>query len=387
MKKGKSIIYINFAPYDNAGRILDFLVQNFSVVLHFSYDHLRLKKGRRSKLTIYKNGTIIFAKNLIWMRTHPLLLFPSLPFVAAGIMIQTLWYVFIYQIKFGKFDYFFTVNAFTAWIGNLLRQLKSVSKTIYWVWDYFPPTHPDIRLSFARWIYWKFDKPSRLSSNKIIFINKHLESVRKEKNVNSQAIKKSKEYPIIPIGTNPKPNNNYSNENIIIGHLGMLKKTQGLDILFDNLTSLRKSFPKIKVEIIGSGPEEDYFRSRARKYEDIVKFYGYVEEDDDVDEIISKWTIGIATYAPIPWSEHYWADPSKIKAYLNQSIPVITTNVPEFSQEIERYKAGIIVNYYKSGEFVDAIKTIINNRDYFSKNAIELAEKYNYKLLYPKIFT
>src|SRR3989344_2171376 len=101
MKKGKSIVYVNFAPYDNAGRILDFLVQNFSVVLHFSYDHLRLKKGRRSKLTLYKDEKIIFTKNLIWLRTHPSLLFPSLPFVAIGIMIQTLWCVFAYQIKFG----------------------------------------------------------------------------------------------------------------------------------------------------------------------------------------------------------------------------------------------------------------------------------------------
>lgn len=97
MKKKQSLVYVNFAPYDNAGRILDYLIQNFSVVLHFSYDHLRLKKGRRSKLTLYKNGEIVFAKNLIWLRTHPTLLFPSLPLVAAVIMLQTIWYTFVYK--------------------------------------------------------------------------------------------------------------------------------------------------------------------------------------------------------------------------------------------------------------------------------------------------
>lgn len=382
MEKRKSIVYANFAPYDNAGRILDYFVDNYYLVLHFSYDHLRLKKGRRSKLTLYRNGKKVFSKNLIWLRTHPFLLFPSLPFVAIAIFLQTLWYVFIYKEKLGKFDYFLTVNAFTAWTGNILRSLGLVNKTIYWVWDYFPPTHPDIQLRLARWAYWKFDKPSRNFSNKVVFLNKHLKSARKEKTELSDAIKS----PIIPIGTNPIDNIPELNENIIIGHLGMLKRSQGLDLLFDNLENLQELFPKIKVEIIGSGPEENHFRLRARKFAKIIKFHGYVEKDDDVDKIMRKWSVGIATYMPIPWSEHYWTDPSKIKAYLNQAIPVITTAVPEFAQEIGNRKAGIIVNYYKNQEFVDAIKAIINNRSFFSNNAMDLAKKYNYKVLYPKIF-
>lgn len=383
MKKRQSIIYINFAPYDNAGRILDYLVQNFSFVLHFSYDHLRLKKGRRSKLTLYKNGKIVFSKNLIWLRTHPTLLFPSLPFVAIAIILQTIWHTFIHHKEVGRFDYYLTVNAFTAWAGNILRFLKLVEKTIYWVWDYFPPTHPDIRLRIARWAYWKFDKPSRTLSSKIVFLNSHLESARKEKNGLSKIIK----YPIIPIGTNPVSNNLKLSENIIIGHLGMLKRSQGLDLLFDSLKILQKLFPKIKVEIIGSGPEENHFRKRAKKFANIIKFHGYIEKDDDVDKIMRKWSVGIATYAPIPWSEHYWTDPSKIKAYINQGLPVITTNVPKFAQEIENSKAGIVIDYNSDQEFVNAVVKIIKNKKDFANNALRLAEKYNYKKLYPKLFT
>lgn len=382
MKKNRSIVYVNFAPYDNAGRILDYLVNNFHIVLHFSFDHLRLKKGRRSNLTLYKDGRSVFSKNLIWLRTHPFFLFPSLPFVAMAIMAQTLFYVFFYSIKLGKFDYYFTVNAFTAWAGNILRFLKFTNRTIYWVWDYFPPTHPDIRLKLARWVYWKFDKPSRLSSNKVIFLNKHLASARKDKN----ELPKDKDYPIIPIGTNPATAVDSPRKDIIIGHLGMLKRSQGLDLLFDNLKTLQSFFPNIKVEIIGSGPEENHFKARAKKFTNTVKFYGYVERDDDVDKIIRNWSVGIATYAPIKWSEHYWTDPSKIKAYLNQGIPVITTSVPEFAQEVESTKAGIIIDYYKNQEFIDAVKLIIKNREIFSKNALRLAEKYNYRRLYLKIF-
>jgi len=382
MKKGKSIVYVNFAPYDNAGRILDYLVQNFSIVLHFSYDHLRLKKGRRSILALYNNREKVFSKNLIWLRTHPFLLFPSLPFVAIAIIVQTLWYVFIYSKKNGKFDYFLSVNAFTSWAGNILRSMGLIYKTIYWVWDYFPPTHPDIRLRFTRWAYWKFDRPSRIFSNKVVFLNKHLESARKEKNGLSKTIK----YPIIPIGTNPTSYSSKLNKNIIIGHLGMLKRSQGLDLLFDNLKILQKLFPKIRVEIIGSGPEENHFRLRAKEFANIIKFHGYIEKDDDVDKIMRKWSIGIATYTPIPWSEHYWTDPSKMKAYINQGVPVVATDVPEFAKELDSNKAGIMIDHYNNKEFINAIIKIMKNRKNFSENALLLAQKYNYRKIYPQIF-
>lgn len=381
MKKRSSIVYVNFAPYDNAGRILDYLIENFSVVIHFSYDHLRLKKGRRSKLTVYKNGTPIFEKNLIWLRTHSILLFPSLPLVALLIIGQSLWYIFRLKSKYKKFDIYLTVNAFTAWSGNLFRKLGLVHKTIFWVWDYFPVNYPDWRLNIARWVYWRFDKPSLLSSDKVVFLNEKLKIAR----FNHDNKFVDKKYQIIPIGTNPC-NKLTKKGKIIIGHMGMLKKGQGLDLLFDNLKTLLKLFPQLRVEIIGSGPEENHFKARAKKFAKIVKFYGYVEKDDDVDRIMKNWSMGIATYAPIKWSEHYWTDPSKIKAYLNQGIPVITTNVPEFAEEVALTKAGIIVDYYKNQEFIGAVKSIIKNREIFSKNALHLAEKYNYRKLYPKIF-
>lgn len=382
MTKRRSIIYVNFAPYDNAGKILDFLVENFYVVIHFSYDHLRLKRGRRSKLTVYENRTPIFKKNLIWLRTHKIFLFPSLPLVALLIIGQSLWHIFRLKNQYKKFDIYLTVNAFTAWSGNIFRKLNLVDKTIFWVWDYFPQNYPDWRLQITRWVYWKFDKPALLFSDKIVFLNRQLKIARE--NHEKKII--DKEYTIIPIGTNPS-NQAVSGKKIIIGHLGMLKKGQGLDLLFDNLKTLLKLFPQARVEIVGSGPEEDHFKTRARRFQDKVRFYGFVEKDDEVDNIVRNWSIGIATYMPEKWSEHYWTDPSKIKAYLSQGVPVITTNVPEFAKEVESYNAGIVVDYYRNAEFIEAISKILKDRKKFSDNAFILAKKYNYKVLYPKIFT
>ena len=46
----------------------------------------------------------------------------------------------------------------------------------------------------------------------------------------------------------------------------------------------------------------------------------------------------------------------------------------------------LVLFKYKNQEFIGAVKSIIKNREIFSKNALHLAEKYNYRKLYPKIF-
>lgn len=377
----KKIIYVNFAPYDNAGRILDFLVNSFSVVVHFSYDHLRLKNGRRSTLTVYKNKKKVLHKNLLWMRTPEPFLFLSLPLVALVILLQTIFEVFKQYKKFGKFDFYFTTNAYTAWVGNMLRIFKLTTRTIFWVWDYFPPEFPDWRLRFARWVYWQFDNPAIASSDKVVFLNKNLAEAR----INLPEFKKMKSITVIPIGTN-YISQTKKQKRLIIGHMGMLKKGQGLDLLFDSLPELIKKVKNIQVEIIGSGPDEKYFRKRAKKFSKVIKFYGFVQNDDEVDRLISRWRVGIATYVPEISSEHYWTDPSKIKAYINLGVPVITTAVPEFAKEIETTKAGLIIDYYKKDDFIDAVIKLLYQKGTYTKGAITVAKKYNYKQLYPKLF-
>jgi glycosyltransferase involved in cell wall biosynthesis len=338
--KQKKIVYVNFAPYDNAGRILDFLKENFSVVVHFSYDHLRLKNGRRSQLFIYENNTLVKHKYLLWMRTPPPLLFLSLPLVAFTIISQTYWEILTLKKKYGTFDIYFTVNGYTAWIGNLLRKVNLVKKTIFWAWDYFPPHYPDWRLRLARIVYLQFDNPAISKSDKTVFLNKKLAQIREDLGI----IKKVNNYQVIPIGTNYIKQKDATKE-IIIGHMGMLKWGQGLDLVFDNLTELIKKRKNLKMEIIGSGPDETHYRKRAKKFGPRVKFYGFVQDDDEVDRLISRWKVGIATYVPDTSSEHYWTDPSKIKAYINQGVPVVTTAVPEFAKEVTKYKAGIVIDY------------------------------------------
>ncbi|HSA83362.1 MAG TPA: glycosyltransferase, partial [Patescibacteria group bacterium] len=372
-----------FAQYDNTGRILDFLVKNFDITVQFSFDHLRLKNGRKTNfIKIYENGKLVEEKKLLSLRTPPFLLFSSLPFVAFLMFIQTFFYSHKVTKKYGKFDIFFTVNAFSGCIGLLLKKFLLVKKTVFWVWDYFPLSYPDWRMKLARWVYWQFDKPCMQYSDRIIFTNKKLSTLRKK-----AGIIKSKSKPtIVPLGTNVQKVIIRERKKIVIGFLGMLKASQGIDALIDNLPHVIKHIPHARFEIIGSGPEEQRLKEKAKKYGKYIIFHGFIENQNKIEKITKNWTIGTALYTPDESNESYWGDPSKIKIYISLGIPVITTNVSHFSDEITKAKAGKVVPHGSPEHFVQAMKHIIRYHTAYQRDALKLAKKYHYEKIYPEIF-
>jgi glycosyltransferase involved in cell wall biosynthesis len=385
--KNQSIVYINFAQYDNTGRILDYLKQTFPLVIHFSFDHLRLKNGRKTNfLRVYKGKKLLKEVRLSTIRTPGVLLFPSLPLVALYMFLQTLVHVAYWKRKYNTEFVFFTVNAYSAWIGFLLKKFRLVEKTIFWVWDYFPVEYPDWRMRFARFVYLQFDKLCMNVSDTVIFTNDKLRKLCKKEGYIKKPIKS---YPIVPIGTEVgkfrtlkmKP------KKIILGFLGMIKTHQGIDLVFDSFEELIMTFPNIQFHVIGSGPEEERIRKRARYYKKHITFSGFIEDQNEIKKIIKKWTIGIATYIPLKSNESYWGDPSKIKTYISEGIPIITTDVSYFADELAQEKAGIVIPYGDTKAFIQAIKTISKNRPFYKRNALRLAKKYDYKVLYPKLFT
>jgi glycosyltransferase involved in cell wall biosynthesis len=146
-----------------------------------------------------------------------------------------------------------------------------------------------------------------------------------------------------------------------------------------------KFFPDIRLEIIGSGPDEAYFKKRAQKTSLPTRFYGFVPSKTKVAKILAKCTIAIALYLPEKSNVSNYTDNSKIKDYLSLGLPTITTNIPS-AEEVKKERAGIIINYQKPQEFIYAISTIISDYKSFQENALNFSKKYYYKKIYPEIF-
>lgn len=382
MRIQKGIIYANFAPYDNAGNILDFLVDNFLFVAHFSFQfHNLSNKTQENVLTIYKKGRQAYRISFFNLRVPESLLFLFLPVTGSLFLIQLIWLIFLLRIRGDKFDYFFSVNALTAWLGNLLKTLGVVKKTIYWVWDYYPLGAKSFQEKVMRYLYWYIDTDSSKNSTNTFFLHPKLKQLRNKISGDKQTLKDL----IVPIGTKVTKITIKHKSIPIIGYLGVTKKTQGINILFDALPQLLKEYPTLKVEIIGSGPEEKMLKTKAKQFGHRIKFYGYLESLTEIQEIMARWSIGIATYIPISDNPAYFTDPSKIKTYLSVAVPVISTDVTPFYKEINKSKAGIVIHYSQDA-FVKAVKTILGSQVRFSKNALELARQYDYKKIYRNFF-
>ncbi len=384
MKK-HSIIYVNFAPYENTGGVLDFFEDNFKYVALFSFSFHRLeKRGEYNKLIIYRLGKRVDTKSLFDFQVPKKFIFLLLPIRSLIILAQIVFYTFFLTYRYGKFENYFTVNAFTAWVGNVLKKIGLVNKTIFWVYDYYPPFHESKIIVFMRGLYWQFDKWAT-KSDVLVFLSSRVAKLRKEIGVLTDYDK----YKIIPLGTTNKSKKQTkklkSDSKIKLVFLGVIKKSQGLDLLFDCSDELTVIFPNLEIDIIGDGPDLEYFKKISKKNNPKIKYHGF-PPDKDIDKILTKSHIGIATYVPNKNNISYYGDPSKIKGYLSFNLPVITTNVFEFSKEIKKFNAGILINY-KKDKLIKAIGEIIDNYSVYQKGVKRLADKYYYKKLYPNMFT
>jgi glycosyltransferase involved in cell wall biosynthesis len=151
-----------------------------------------------------------------------------------------------------------------------------------------------------------------------------------------------------------------------------------------------EKFPAVKLLIIGTGPLEEYFKREVEKknLNNNIFFLGYIESHEEIEKIISKCRIGIAPYVPDPNSFTWYADPGKPKVYLGCGVPVIITKVPEVAFEIEKWGAGIAIDYNKD-ELADAIlKLLTNDKFYYQsrQRAIEFASNYTWDNVFYRAF-
>jgi glycosyltransferase involved in cell wall biosynthesis len=382
-RKQKTVMYVNFSPYENTGNIADYIRSKFKTVILFifNFHHLGTKQ-ERSRILIYRNGKLIQKLFMFQTTFAPSYALLSLSVRSFVIFIQILYYSVHLYSDYGPYDIFFSVNAFTVWCGNILKNMRIVKKTVFWVWDYYPPVHPNKMISFIRWIYWQFDKAAS-TANKVIFLNTRLEKLHKHIGI----IPKNLSYSIVPIGTNPKISLGYRKQKITLAFLGALKKSQGLDFIFDSSHALIKHFPGIRLNIFGSGPDEQYYKQRAKNIGLPVTFYGYMPDDKKLFFLLSRSGIGIATYVPDKENVSYFGDPSKIKAYLSAGLPVITTNVFAFHKDIAANTVGVIVRYGNQRDLTSAIRSIQNEYSSYRKRVLHLAKKYDYKKQYGSLFS
>lgn len=382
-KKRETIVYVNFSPYSNAGHILEYLNESYQTVVHFTFRFHHLGKSQiPPNVSVYINGQIKQYFPIFQFPAPPSFAFILLPIRSILFLFQIIFHLVLLKKKFGPYTFYFTVNSFTAWIGNLLREFGLVSKTIYWVWDYYPLHHPNKIVQMMRKIYWWFDSQAVCHSDKVIFLSHKIRNVHFEKG----NIRSNDSHTCVGIGTKLSiKTKKHTGKKTTLVFFGVLKKSEGLDLVLDSFSHTSLLSKSIVLHIIGSGPDREYFEEKALKHKVPVVFHGYLPNDADVDTILSSADIGLAPYQKDPEHVAQYTDPSKIKRYLGFGLPVITTRTTDLADQIHHAHAGIVIDYSQQA-LLSAVSQITKKKKYYSLGSLKLAKQFEYHVLYDQLF-
>ncbi len=243
-------------------------------------------------------------------------------------------------------------------------------RLVFWIWDYFP------QKSGLMNIYHFLVNNYNTKLNHVLYLSP---PIKKIYNINDNKIRI-----LAPFGLKRKYSKliNKNKNTILLGFIGIVKKGQGLENLFNFLKQSRN----ILLEIIGEGPELSYYKSLAKEIniESKVKFWGFLEQYK-LKNIFKKWDIGAALYDDSKMNVSKYCDPGKIKLFLEHGLPVITTKTTYFYKIIEKYHAGRIIASVT--DLNQAVKDIKNDYESYLNGVNKIVKKYNFKTVYDNYFS
>jgi glycosyltransferase involved in cell wall biosynthesis len=285
---------------------------------------------------------------------------------------------FFMIIGFQKIDEFIGCDPLNAIAGIIGKKIGKVSRVIYYTIDWSEYRFQNMLLNQ---IYYRLDNYCIRQADENWCVSKRLINLRKKQNVDFAKLK------FVPIGIyakKPLIAKKYNHMSLV--YLGALEKTKGIELVIKAWPLIKKRLPNISLYVIGKTPS-----SIAVKYEEILSKLNDVyvlglKDHDEVLKLLPSYGIGLAPYSSDVTSVTKYADPSRIKDYISCGLPVITTNVPEISEDIDQIKAGKIVNY-TIRSFVEGIVDLINSDHFFEYklNAYKLALKYNWREIFSQV--
>jgi glycosyltransferase involved in cell wall biosynthesis len=163
-------------------------------------------------------------------------------------------------------------------------------------------------------------------------------------------------------------------------YIGRISAEKGVDILINAM----KNIPEIPIHIVGTGPDENYYKNLAKKYNlHNIKFMGY-KSGHDLEE---EYKNCIATVLPCNWFENFPRSVLESFAYGKPSIASRIGGIPEIiDEEINGFTFEVgnteLLTMYMKKLFYDKKLSVK-----MGQNARLKAEtQYNSKVYLEKIF-
>lgn len=262
---------------------------------------------------------------------------------------------------------FFFFNSFWRLFRNF--------EIVYWVQDFWPMNHPVINI-FRSVMYFYHHR-----TKKTIYVTDRINKIMNDKIIESslkKTIMLGMKMPKIQIKQPPK-------KKLILCFIGVLKRNQGLEIILPMI----KKDNNLSLNLIGTGEKEviTYVKNFIKKnnLEKRIYFPNTFLYGKELLAKVKTSHIGIALYENDKNSVTFFADPAKLKQYIEFGLPVITTNLPEISVMIKKFGAGEIVERNEVS-ILKAISKIRDNYELYLKGLSKFSRNFYFEDYYLKKF-
>ena len=255
-------------------------------------------------------------------------------------------------------------------IWKLLRKLSYA----YWIGDYFPGKGLVIRM---------FERVKRFYHDRVFFacyltdpINLKLNCGRMEnKPLRRTLMWGMKRFPVEdrPAGVSRQ-----------LLFVGLLRKGQGVEDAIDFLAA-NEGYTLALVGVAANGYDSDVREMIAdRHLEDRVYFPNRFHSQEELLRIANRSLAGFALYSLDEENFTHYADPGKVRAYLEMNVPVIMTRISAIVPFVERFHAGEVVD--SLGEIRQAIERIAANYVSYREGVGRFNAFFEYSHLYAEAF-
>lgn len=350
--------------------INDSAAEIFKVVEYFSefsedfYSYVYPDPGKTTPAVFryYHKGKLIWEKKYSWYKGKNKVIIH---------LVQYFYFLFFLK-KLRVRKSYIVVHSVHFVFFNSLVTLFTRNKPVLWIGD----GSANIPKSFL--IYF-LDRLGRFYINKLEYVYFASPKSRDQLLKNAELAKNKK---FIPLGVSNIPAEKHQHPNLF-GFIGNLREGLGLELVLDTARKNKNFY----LEIVGDGKYRNNLEKLAKEYEigNRIKFLGYLEYSQMI-KAASEWQLAFATYFPSDKNYTYYADPGKVKLYMELELPIIMTDITYIAKEIKDFKAGEIVKY-ESADVALAIDKIQSNYPDYLHGIRRLKKHYFYKDVYKEGFS
>ena len=251
--------------------------------------------------------------------------------------------------------------------GYALQRMLGRAKYAFWPWDWFPPVSLPLKIYAAvvRHYIKRVDYPFALTD--------------------AIAEKIGGNIPVVMLGMERLPcadaDRTGSNRILVVGQL---RQGQGVEDVLEFIADT----PRYSLTLLGAaakGFEHEIHRIiRERGIQDRVDFPNRFVSQEELSEAAAKCFCGLALYDTSGDNFTHYADPGKVKSYLEMGLPVVMTRISGIVPYIEKYKAGEVIDSIEA--LPQAVLRICENPETYFGGVRDFAGRFMYERYYAENF-